>query len=168
MNHSDYPKNEQQMYYQQEMLQQQSEGFEQFTPPQRTQSAQEIHFVSFAPFEDKHFVAALSYSLCWFTGLLFLLFAGNNRFVRFHALQSLIFFGGINVIDIVLIRIGMISFHHHYMMPPALAFLALMLINFIAFLGWIIGMIQAARGTYYKLPIAGNIAASCVKGPYIH
>src|SRR6266568_4498997 len=37
--------------------------------------------------------AVLCYSIGWLTGLLFLLFARENRFVRFHALQSLAFFG---------------------------------------------------------------------------
>src|SRR5215831_17561558 len=59
--------------------------------------------VSPAPYLDGASVGAiLSYSLGWFTGLLFFLFGRQHPYVRFHALQSLLFFGAINVVDVVL------------------------------------------------------------------
>lgn len=105
--------------------------------------------------------AILCYSLGWFTGLLFFLFAGQNRFVRFHALQSLIFFSGVNVLDIVLIRLeGFRWLHVSYIAGFVLLFF--LLINIVAFIGWVVAMIEAARGRYYKLPFVGNIVASCL------
>ena len=50
--------------------------------------------------------AGLSYVLGWVTGLIFFLMEKQNRFVRFHAMQSILFFGGLTVIRIILSFIG--------------------------------------------------------------
>jgi uncharacterized membrane protein len=113
-----------------------------------------------APYLDGASVAAiLSYSLGWFTGLLFFLFGRQHPYVRFHALQSLLFFGAINVADIVLFNmIGtMLKFHVPYI--PMFAILLFLFLNFVAFVGWVVGMIQAARGKYYRLPLVGDLLA---------
>jgi len=106
--------------------------------------------------------AVLSYSLFWFSGLLFSLFAGQNRYVRFHALQSLLFFGGMNVLDIGLIITIGTSTKFHLVMLTVLAILFFLLLNFVAFIGWLVAIFHAARGTYYKLPFAGNVVARCI------
>ncbi len=54
--------------------------------------------------------AGLSYVLGWVTGLIFFLIEKQNRFVRFHAMQSILFFGGIQVIVLILSVIGNIGF----------------------------------------------------------
>ena len=107
--------------------------------------------------------AILSYAGGWFTGLLFFLFAGQNRYVRFHALQSLLFFGAINLLDIAFISFGFIG-RYHLFFPylPLLAFFAFFLLNVLAFFGWLIAMIQAARGRYYKLPFVGAFVEQCL------
>lgn len=122
-----------------------------------------MYYIPVAGPRDNTLAAALSYSLCWFSGLLFLLFGGENRFVRFHALQSLLFFGSVNLIDIALIRAVMLM-HHHFGNPVFIVLLFL-LVNCIAFVGWLMGIIQAARGFYYKMPFVGNIAMSMIKTP---
>lgn len=105
--------------------------------------------------------AILSYSLGWFSGLLVFLFAGQNRFVRFHALQSMLFFGSINIIDFAIIRFESIRWLH---IPYISGFVLLffVLINIVACIGWLMAMIQAARGKYYRLPFAGDFAAKCL------
>ncbi len=113
-----------------------------------------------APHLDGASIAAiLSYSLGWFTGLLFFLFGRQHPYVRFHALQSLLFFGAINVADVVLFNmIGtMLKFHVPYI--PMFAILLFLFLNFVAFVGWVVGMIQAARGKYYRLPLVGDLLA---------
>src|SRR5437588_11453893 len=42
-------------------------------------------FAGEPPFNNANLVAALCYSLGWFSGLVFLLFTRQSRFVRFHA-----------------------------------------------------------------------------------
>lgn len=112
------------------------------------------------PYLDGASIAAiLSYSLGWFTGLLFFLFGRQHPYVRFHALQSLLFFGAINVADVALFNmIGtMLKFHMHYI--PMFAIFLFLFLNFVAFVGWVVGMIQAARGRYYRLPLIGALLA---------
>ncbi len=89
--------------------------------------------------------AGLSYLFWWVGGLVFFLIEKQNRFVRFHALQSLIFFAGISILSVV---IGYIPF------------IGLLsdLIWLVGFVGWIVLMIQGFQGKYYKLPVIGNYA----------
>src|SRR3989344_4697379 len=47
-------------------------------------------------------MGALAYLLGPITGILFLLMEKGNKFVRFHAMQSTILFGGLFVVNIVL------------------------------------------------------------------
>lgn len=117
------------------------------------------------PLNDAGVIGAiLSYTIGWFTGLLFFLFAGQNRYVRFHALQSLIFFGCINLIDIAFVMFfrdweWMFRFFH----APFIALMALLfffLVNAVAFVGWLVGMFQAARGKYYRMPLVGDFVAA--------
>jgi uncharacterized membrane protein len=115
------------------------------------------------PHTDVRFVAALTYSLGWFSGLLFTLFARESRYVRFHALQSLLFFGGINVLDIALLFIGMRAHHFVPFIGPVF-FLSFLLLNAIAFVGWLVAIVQAYRGSYYKLPLVGDVAARSFSG----
>ena len=51
---------------------------------------------------DANVAAALSYALGWITGLLFLLTEPQNRFVRFHAMQSTIVFLTLSVASVLL------------------------------------------------------------------
>jgi uncharacterized membrane protein len=118
------------------------------------------------PHNDARFVAVLTYLLGWFSGLLFTLFARENRYVRFHALQSLLFFGGINVLDVALFLVG-VRLHHFepFIGPlfPLIFLLSFFLLNAIAFVGWLVAIVQAYRGVYYKLPLVGDIAEQSFK-----
>jgi len=112
------------------------------------------------PHTDARFVAALTYSVGWLSGLLFVLFATERRYVRYHALQALIFFGGINLLDVMFVSFIARAHHFLFFLPGPFvffAFLGFLLLNFIAFVGWLVAMVQAYRGKYYRLPVAGTI-----------
>src|SRR5678809_1523675 len=51
---------------------------------------------------DENIAALLSYLFGWVSGLVFFLIEKNSRFVRFHAMQSLLLSGGVAVLWIVL------------------------------------------------------------------
>jgi len=87
----------------------------------------------------------LSYLGDWVTGLLFLLLGRGNGFVRFHAMQSLIFFGAMSLVTTV--------FNH----IPFLGSIGSGL-GFVTFICWMVLMVKAARGRYYKLPLIGDFA----------
>ncbi len=123
-------------------------------------------FTPFGVMGNGRLSAVLSYSLCWFTGLLFLLFGGRNPYIRFHALQSLAFFGVVNLLDIALLYIiADWRYHFFWHTLPFIAvalLLGFMLLNIIAFVAWIVGMVQAGRGIYYRLPVIGDLVANAV------
>lgn len=94
----------------------------------------------------------LCYVLFWLSGLLFLLFEPRNRFVRFHAMQSLLFFGGINVLSIALITI--INENPPFFLGFAIFFYVIL--NIVTLVAWILAMVNASKGRYYKLPFVGD------------
>ena len=114
-----------------------------------------LHYFDFGSYEiNSRFAAVLSYTALWLTGLLFLLFERKNRFVRFHAMQSLLFFGGVNVLYIFLISIMVNEVPFLW----GLAIFAFVVVNVVAFVAWFVGMVGATRGKYVKLPFVGDIA----------
>ncbi|MDP8230217.1 MAG: DUF4870 domain-containing protein [Candidatus Gorgyraea atricola] len=90
--------------------------------------------------------ALLCYLLGWITGLIFFLVEKKNKFVRFHAMQSIVVFGGLAVINIVLLVV------------PVIGALIGLLLSLLALVLWILLMIKAYQGEMFKLPIAGDIA----------
>lgn len=87
----------------------------------------------------------LSYLFGWVTGLIFFLLERENRFVRFHAVQSILFFGGLSIVQWLLSYLPFFS-----AIGGAL--------GVVMFIGWIILMVNAGKGRYYKLPILGDLA----------
>ena len=96
--------------------------------------------------------AGLSYVFGWVTGLIFFLMEKQNRFVRFHAMQSILFFGGLVVIDILLSILGRLPFIGIF------TGLIGILVFLVGFVGWIVLMINGFQGKYFKLPIVGDYA----------
>ena len=95
---------------------------------------------------DENVAGLLCYLVGFITGIIFLLLEKENRFVRYHALQSIFTFGALLVLNFVL---GMI---------PILGWLLAILLAPVTFALWIILMIKAYNGKWFKLPIAGNMA----------
>jgi uncharacterized membrane protein len=92
----------------------------------------------------------LCYVAGWITGIIFLVLEQRNKFVRFHAAQSIVTFGTITVAGIVLGLIPMVG----------VAFSSI--IGIIGFIVWIIMMVKASNGEWYKLPWAGDVAEKMV------
>jgi len=89
---------------------------------------------------------ALSYLLGFITGILFFIVEKDNPFVRFHALQSIIFFGSLFVVMIF------------FSIIPILGFLVNFLLSLCAFAIWLFMMVKAGQGVAFKLPLVGDIA----------
>ncbi len=133
--------------------QQQYSGYQQnpyATPPMGGASA----FGASTMGMDPKTAAGLSYLGIWITGIIFFLLEKQNRFVRFHAMQSILFFGGIVVLSIIL------GFAIN--ITPGFLSLGLLCLNWIVglagFVGWIVLMINAFQGKYFKLPVIGDYA----------
>jgi uncharacterized membrane protein len=100
----------------------------------------------------------LSYVLGWVTGLIFFLIEKENKFVRFHALQSMIVFGGLFVLNIAVgAAVGMFAAIGISFLIPVFSLFNILL-GLAAFVLWIVLMIKAYQGEKFKLPIAGDIA----------
>ncbi|MCX5666221.1 MAG: DUF4870 domain-containing protein [Candidatus Omnitrophica bacterium] len=86
--------------------------------------------------------ALLCYVFGFITGLIFYLIEKENKFVRFHAMQSIVVFAGLFVIGFIIMFIPLIN----------LIFWAVELVI------WIVLMVKAYQGEKFKFPIAGDIA----------
>jgi len=96
----------------------------------------------------------LCYVLWWVSGLVFVLIEQENKFVRFHAVQSIYVFGTITVTGIVLsVILGWI---------PILGIIIKVLIWGFGVAITIVLMIKAYQGVKYKLPWAGDLAEKWV------
>lgn len=105
----------------------------------------------------------LCYLVGWLTGIIFLAIE-NDPFVRFHAIQSIIVFGGLTVLSILLsclmsiaVMIGLMSgFWYLFSMFNTI----LMLLSVVL---WIVLMFKAYQGERFKLPLVGEIAEKYAK-----
>ena len=95
---------------------------------------------------DQNVAGLLCYLVGWVTGLIFFLIEKENKFVRFHAMQSIITFGGLTVLFLLLGFIPIIG----WMLVPFVALLQLVL--------WILLMVKAYQGERFKLPVVGDMA----------
>ncbi|MDD2927791.1 MAG: DUF4870 domain-containing protein [Candidatus Omnitrophica bacterium] len=95
---------------------------------------------------DANLTALLSYLLGFITGIIFYSLEKKNKFVRFHALQSIITFASLFILDIVLKLLPIIGCALASLLGIAGIFL------------WVILMFKAYQGEYFKLPLAGRIA----------
>jgi uncharacterized membrane protein len=102
---------------------------------------------------DKRTGAFLSYLLGWITGIIFLFVGKNDPDVKYHGAQSLVFFGGISVINILLEIVGGFS--------RALFFLGLIatLLGLFAFIMWIYCLYKAwsGHGARFQIPLVGGV-----------
>ncbi len=89
---------------------------------------------------------ALCYVLGWITGIAFLMLEEENRFVRFHAMQSIVTFLPLTVITVILSWI------------PFIGWVIGQLIRILALILWLVLILKAYQGKMYKLPIAGDFA----------
>ena len=79
------------------------------------------------------------------SGIVFFVLEKENKFVRFHALQSIFSFVGFFVINLVLAFVPVIN-------------IALPLVSLAELALWIILMVKAYQGEKFKLPVIGDMA----------
>ncbi|MBN1796514.1 MAG: DUF4870 domain-containing protein [Sedimentisphaerales bacterium] len=107
--------------------------------------------------------ALLSYVLGWITGLIFFLIEKENKFVRFHAMQSIVVSGALFVFYIVIsMFMGILAMIHLGILIPLFGLLN-GLVGLASLVLWILLMIKAYQGEKFKLPIAGDIAEKAVE-----
>ena len=94
----------------------------------------------------------LCYVLDWISGLIFFLIEQENKFVRFHALQSMVTFGSITAVIIILSILSLIPY-------LGVVFSIINgIVGALTFVLWIVLMVKAFQGKKYKIPWAGDFA----------
>jgi uncharacterized membrane protein len=99
----------------------------------------------------------LCYVLGWITGLIFFLI-DKRPFVRFHAAQSLVTFGGLHIIRIVLGIFFGVGWWYGGWAHLGAGVMLISALGLLSFVLWIVCMVKAYQGERFKLPIAGDIA----------
>ena len=96
---------------------------------------------------DANLAAALAYLGGFITGLILLAVEKQNRYVRFHAMQSTVFFVGVLVLSIAVNSIFFLgAILYAFLLFPAVVIL------------WLVLMFKAYSGETFKLPIVGDFA----------
>ena len=114
---------------------------------------------------DENIAALLSYVFGWVSGLIFFLIEKDSRVVKFHAMQSILFNVLVAVTGIVLWIVTFILVLIGTQLPGLLGTILSLLGTLIWILfsiglliAWIMCLIKAFQGQYFKLPVIGNFA----------
>ena len=108
---------------------------------------------------DANVAAGLSYLFSIVGGLIFYFGEKQNRFVRFHAMQSILFNAFWIVLFIVLFTVQSFLYASVILAPLGIVFTCLTFLLPLALLVvWIILMVYAFQGKYFKLPVIGDYA----------
>ena len=99
----------------------------------------------------------LCYVLGWVTGLIFFLI-DKRPYVRFHAAQSIVVFGGLHIIQIILGQIFGFRFLFRGFGGFSFGYLLFQLIGLLSLVLWILLMVKAYQGDRFRVPFAADIA----------
>ena len=91
---------------------------------------------------EKNVACALTYLVGWLSGLVFLLTEKEDKDIRFHAVQSIIFFGALTVLCMI----------------PVIGWALSPLIFLVGLIGWLVLLIKAYQGEKFELPVIGKLA----------
>lgn len=102
---------------------------------------------------NRNLVAALSYFLGFITGMVILIVEKEDKFVRFHAMQS-------TVVFVVLFVFNLVAGIIFKNLGP-LGFMAVVInsaVSVVALVVWMVSMVKAFSGQIFKWPIVGDFA----------
>ncbi len=96
---------------------------------------------------DANVAGALTYAVGWVTGLAFYFLEQDNKFVRFHALQSILVFGGLSLTWMIALSVPFLGWLVAFLIIPPVSAVV-----------WLLLMYKAYQGERYKVPGAGRMA----------
>lgn len=100
---------------------------------------------------DENLEGALAYFFGLLTGILFLILEKDNKFIKFHAVQSIV----VSVAAMVILTVvGTIL-----IFIPIIGWILDILLYLGTLILWLLLMFKAYQKEIFKLPIAGDIAA---------
>jgi uncharacterized membrane protein len=92
------------------------------------------------------FMTFVAYLFGWISGLVVLLVEKSDSHVRFHAAQSVVFFGAGTLLGILLPII------------PVIGGLALKLLGLVLFVVWLVQLVTSLLGKPFTLPVVSQFA----------
>jgi len=134
-------------------------------PPVQVNNAPPVQVAKSSTGLDENVAALLSYVFTWVSGLIFFLMEKESRLVRFHAMQAILLGGTAIVVGIGLWILSFILVIILGQISGILATLVsvvtglMILLFFVGILiAWVMCLIKAYQGQYFKLPVIGNFA----------
>lgn len=112
---------------------------------------------------EPNVAGALAYVLGWISGLFFFFTEEEDDFVRFHAAQSIVVFGGLSVAYVVvsMVMSSLLFSAGGFGLYQLISLLTTLLM--LAALGlWLGLMYMAYEGRWYELPLAGDVANNLI------
>jgi uncharacterized membrane protein len=111
---------------------------------------------------ETHVASTLAYLGGWVSGLILVLVETRDRVVRFHAMQSIVTFGTLHIIIVVLSSVGSLFtmvVGNGVLVPVSLIFTVLWaLVLAFAVVLWILLMVKTYHKQHVMLPLAGDLA----------
>jgi uncharacterized membrane protein len=101
----------------------------------------------------------LCYLVGWLTGIIFLL-VDKRPFVRFHAAQSIVVFGFLFVLRLVLGYMWIGGSYYGGAGFWGIHLLLSSLLGLVTLVAWIVLMIMAYQGKRFEVPVAAGVAKS--------
>lgn len=95
---------------------------------------------------DQNIAGLLAYLFGFISGIVFLIIEKENKFVRYHAWQSIMVFVSIFLLGIILSFIPFIGIIFSLLLTP------------VSLILWVLLMWKAYNGEMYKLPFVGDLA----------
>lgn len=102
--------------------------------------------------DNRNLVAALAYLFGFVTGLVILFVEKDDKFIRFHAMQSTLLFGALTVLSILV----NIIFGNAGGLLSGLISIAMVIL-------WVVSLVKAYQGQMFKWSIVGDYAEKFVK-----
>jgi len=110
---------------------------------------------------SENIAGALVYLFAPFIAVLFYLLEDRNEFVRFHAAQSIVVFGGFFAVGMGVFMMGFVLEFLPFvgwMLSLAISMLTFLVLAPLGFILWVLLTYKALTGERYALPVAGEVA----------
>ena len=111
---------------------------------------------------DENIAGLCCYAGGWITGIIFLVSEKENKKVRFHALQSIIWFGAMSVLMLAVNIVFGILTAMTFGLFHWISWIFTGFFGLVIFLSWLLLMFTAYSGSQFKIPVIGDAVESTV------
>jgi uncharacterized membrane protein len=106
---------------------------------------------------SENLAATLSYALGWLTGLIFYLI-DKRPYVRFHAAQSIVVFGGLHILTFIIGAFFGLSILTGGFAGFSMGLALYRILDVLALVLWVVLMIKAHQGERFRVPVAAGLS----------